>query len=151
MHECTFKFAKKFSNIFLETQERDYKSIHKDTTYRSICSFRLTDKHNIAIFINDIANTRIHLCLQTFGLEFVTEIVNKIHTQRLEKCVDLTVLYGSITPKTPNGTFCALPVVFSLTLLDVLFIQIPVVITKYIWVISVFPVVDVVEPVVVSN
>jgi hypothetical protein len=50
----------------------------------------------------------------------------------LEKCVDLTVLYGNITPKTPNGTFCALPVVFVLGLLEVLFIHIAVVITKYI-------------------
>jgi len=60
------------------------------------------------------------------------KILLQILTQRFEKCVDLTVLYGNITPKTPNGTFCALSVVLVFCLLDVLFIHIPVVITKYI-------------------
>ncbi len=50
-----------------------------------------------------------------------------MHTQRFEKCVERTVLYGNITPKTPNGTF---RVLFGRS--DVLFIHIPVVITKYI-------------------
>jgi hypothetical protein len=59
-------------------------------------------------------------------------ILRIILTQRFEKCVERTVLYGNIIPKTPNGTFCAFPVVFIFGLFDVLFIHIAVVITKYI-------------------
>ena len=55
-----------------------------------------------------------------------------ILTQRLEKWVDLTVLYGSITPNTPNGTFCPLLAVFTRGRFDVLFIHTAVVMTRYI-------------------
>lgn len=55
-----------------------------------------------------------------------------INTQRSEKCVERTVLYGNITPNTPNGTFRAFDDVRVFGRLDVLFIHIAVVITKYI-------------------
>ena len=63
-----------------------------------------------------------------------------LHTQRFEKCVDRTVLYGNITPRTPNGTFCAAPDDdFVRDFVDVSFIQIAVVMTRYICGITAVP------------
>ena len=93
----------------------------------------LTDEHDVSVLVNNITNARVDFRLNNTDVVRRSFSTEHQRTQRLEKCVDRTVLYGNITPKTPNGTFCAGPLAAALPLdlLEVLFIQMPVVMTKY--------------------